>query len=147
MRRLVLYYITLILPIDSHSSYLSFVGLGMMSSREALEGLPTINGDSLEPLARVHTNLLIAPTGVCTANSLTNLLQQAMASLTPALAGVYVGDGLPPVPQRLADKINRWEFIDMGKLLPEFWLVPKDEDLAKSAAPAHRLWKVIDIFS
>jgi len=55
-----------------------------MSSREALEGLPTINGGSLEPLARVHTNLLIAPTGVCTANSLTNLLPQAMASLTTA---------------------------------------------------------------
>jgi len=35
----------------------------------------------------------------------------------------------------------------MGKLLPEFWLVPKDEDSAKSAAPAHRSWKVTDIFS
>jgi len=91
-----------------------------MPSREALEWLPTINGGSFEPLARVHTNFLIAPMGVRTVNSLTNLLPQAMASLTPALAGVYVGDGLPPVPQKLADKIHRWEFIDMGKLLPEF---------------------------
>ena len=121
-----------------------------MPSREALEGLPTVNGGSSgssEPLASVHTNLLLAPTGARTANSLTNLLPQATASLTPASAGVYVGDGLPPVPQKLADKIRRWEFVDMGELLPEFWSLPKDEDSAKSAAPARRSRKVTDIFS
>jgi len=35
----------------------------------------------------------------------------------------------------------------MGELLPEFWSLPKDEDSAKSAAPARRSRKVTDIFS
>ena len=118
-----------------------------MPSREAHEGLPNVNGGSSgssEPLGSVHTNLR-APTGARTANSLTNLLPQAKASLTPASASIYVGDGLPPVPQKLADKIHWLEFVDMGELLPEFWSVPKDEDSAKSAAVARRLQKVTDI--
>ena len=35
--------------------------------------------------------------------------------------GIYVGDGLPPVPAKLAAKILQWEFVEMQELLPEFW--------------------------
>ena len=35
--------------------------------------------------------------------------------------GVFLGDGLPPVPAKLAERIGRWEYIEMYKLLPEFW--------------------------
>ena len=33
---------------------------------------------------------------------------------------MYVGDGLPPVPAKIAAKIGYWEFIEMYELLPEF---------------------------
>ena len=35
--------------------------------------------------------------------------------------GVYIGEELPPVPLKLAEKIRRWDYTDMSKLLPEFW--------------------------
>ena len=43
-------------------------------------------------------------------------------------AGIYVGEGLLPVPAKLGERITRWEFIEMSELLPEFWslLSPKD---------------------
>ena len=41
--------------------------------------------------------------------------------------GVYVGEALPPVPRKLADKIQAWEFIEMTELLPEFWAQKLEE--------------------
>ena len=49
------------------------------------------------------------------------------ADATVSTAGAYVGDGMPPVPAKLAAKIWRWEFVEMGELLPEFWAGPKEE--------------------
>ncbi len=43
-------------------------------------------------------------------------------------SGGYVGDGMPPVPAKLVNKIRRWEFIEMGELLPEFWVGPKEAE-------------------
>ena len=40
-------------------------------------------------------------------------------------AGVFMGEGLPPVPCRLADRIRRWEFIEMFELLPKLLADPK----------------------
>ena len=37
-------------------------------------------------------------------------------------AGLYLGDALLPLPQRLVDKISRLEFVVMSELLPEYWL-------------------------
>ena len=33
-------------------------------------------------------------------------------------SGVYVGEGLPPIPMKLAQRIWRWEYIDMAEMLP-----------------------------
>ena len=41
--------------------------------------------------------------------------------------GVYVGEALPPVPRKLADKIQAWEFTEMTELLPEFWAQKLEE--------------------
>ena len=41
-------------------------------------------------------------------------------------AGVYVGDGMLPVPAKLAGRIKRWDYIEMGELLPEFWISMRD---------------------
>ena len=34
-------------------------------------------------------------------------------------AGVFMGEGLPPVQGRLAERIQNWEFIEMFELLPD----------------------------
>eukprot|EP00731_Ephydatia_muelleri_P018367 Em0011g407a len=53
-------------------------------------------------------------------------------------SGVCVGDGLPPVPAKLAERIWNWEFIDMVDLLPDQWLVKKEEPAMHfGAAAAH----------
>ncbi len=51
----------------------------------------------------------------------TNLLPQANDFLALPSDGVYVGDGLAPLPTKLAARIRRGEYIDMGELLPESW--------------------------
>ena len=38
-----------------------------------------------------------------------------------------MGDGLPPVPAKLAKKIQGGEFVDMHELLPELWSSVRDE--------------------
>ena len=42
--------------------------------------------------------------------------------------GAYVGDDMLPLPAKLVNKIRRWEFIEMGELLPEFWVGPKEAE-------------------
>ena len=57
------------------------------------------------------------------------------AAPVPALTsdpGVYVGEGAAPVPKKLADKILRWEFVEIGELLPEFWLCARDDTKSRS---------------
>ncbi len=81
---------------------------------------------------------------------LTNLLLMAnvsLASFTDSV-GVYVGDGLPPVPAKLAAKIRRGEFVEKGELLPEFWSMPKvDDGEARRDGKSRRTRKVTDIFT
>ena len=61
------------------------------------------------------------------ASNLLNLLPLANTSLCLPSAGAYVGDGMPPVQAKLAAaRIKRWEYIEMGKLLPEFWVSTRD---------------------
>lgn len=63
-------------------------------------------------------------------------------------AGNYVGGGMPLVPARLARKIRRWEFVEMGELLPESWVGPKEQE-AESVKErrARQGRKVTDIFT
>ncbi len=42
-------------------------------------------------------------------------------------AGMFMGEGLPPVPARLVDRIRRWEYIEMYELLPELLADHKGE--------------------
>ena len=46
-------------------------------------------------------------------------------------SGVYVGEGLPPIPMKLAQRIWQWEFIDMAKMLPELWARRGDDNLTR----------------
>lgn len=68
-----------------------------------------------------------------------NLLPSLGVLQDPAgFAGVYVGEGLLPVPAKLAEKIVKWEFVDMGELLPEFWAAATSKDASNPKAPASR---------
>ena len=70
-----------------------------------------------------------------------------LSSKVPA-AGAYVGDGMPPVPAKLAAKIRRWEFMEMGELLPKFLVGPHKEAEGESARGRPRqARKVTDIFT
>ena len=64
-------------------------------------------------------------------------------------AGIYVGEGLLPVPAKLADRIQRWEFVDMAELLPEFWGSTSGKEASQPstsrAASARRKRAVTDI--
>ena len=71
----------------------------------------------------------------------------ALCNLLPALgsskemvssAGIYVGEGLLPVPAKLAENIKRWEFTDMAELLPEFWTSSSAKEVAMSGPPVQR---------
>ena len=39
-------------------------------------------------------------------------------------AGVQVGAGLPPVPDKLAERITRWEYVDMADIVAVLWPLP-----------------------
>ena len=80
--------------------------------------------------------------------TLANLLPLANSELGHSAGGVYVGDGRPPVPYKLAQKIRRWEFVDMGELLPEFWCSYRDDEGAvKRPSSSRRTRKVTEIFT
>ena len=67
-----------------------------------------------------------------------NLLPLAASHAPLLMAGVYVGESLPPVPTKLASKILRWEYIEMAEMLPEFWSGAKleEEDSKRLPPPA-----------
>ena len=132
-----------------HEPYFT-VGLGTMPSGGALEGVPVIDGTTsvVPTTAEGSSSSAVALPGASSAALLTNLLPQANTGLEAAPGGIYVGDGLAPVPQKLAERIRRWEFIDMGELLPEFGLATREDDpLGRKSAATRRARKVTDIFT
>ena len=91
-------------------------------------------------------------TGVSTARGsvaalMANLLPQANSDLASGCQGVYVGEGLPQVPTKLAAKIRRGEFVEMTELLPEFWCSQREDDHSKQEAKARQACSVQDIFT
>ena len=142
-----------------------------MPSRLALVGLPRISEPST--LAQTRTVALTIPLtsggmlgtqlgigGISTpsrtfpssplegtsTSTLANLLPLAHPSLQRPAKGVYLGDGIPPVPEKIAAKIRKGEFIEMGELLPEFWS-PRGDDSDLGRNKVRRSHKVTDIFT
>ena len=140
-----------------------------MPSAEALEQVPRIGGTtsgtstatgggtvpSTDALSGGSTSASQPPPGASAAAKLANLLPMANSTLSTGSGGVYVGDGLPPFPAKLAAKIRRGEFVEMGELLPEFWSAPpppppppRDEDSdSKRDNKVRHSRKVTDIFT
>ena len=55
------------------------------------------------------------------AAAMCNLLSVGGDSQSTKLPSLYVGEGFPPVPVKLVERIHKWEFVDMAELLPEYW--------------------------
>ena len=70
------------------------------------------------------------------ASLMTNILPFASSALATPSQGVYVGEGLPPVPLKLANKIHRREFVEMAEMLPEFWPSVRHEESEGSSKPS-----------
>ena len=78
---------------------------------------------------------------------LSELTAGGPGGMVPA-AGAYVGDGMPPVPAKLAAKVRRWEFVEMGELLPEFWVgQPRELEREASRGRTRQARQVTDIFT
>ena len=102
-----------------------------MPTGDALEEIPRIDGTTAIAAegAPPKPNSLIGgtkamskvPAGASIVAKLANLLPSANAELAPVSEGVYVGDdGLPPVPAKLAAKIRKGEFVEMGSSSQSF---------------------------
>lgn len=61
--------------------------------------------------------------------------KQKGAGDTNKSRAAYVGEGLPPVPSKLVERIERGDFVEMCELIPEFWMVHTGED----ETPAQRV--------
>ena len=80
-----------------------------------------------------------------------NLLPAAgNAGASAPSTSVYIREGLPPVPLKLAEKMHRWDYTDMSEILPEFWvpmgnLQHECNPLGQLRTPVRRWRKVADI--
>ena len=119
-------------------------GLGTVPPPAALGGVALIS-----PTAEGAAGQEVPSEGA-TAPTTSNLLPLSGSGAMTRTAGVYVGEGLPPVPEKLAAKIRAWKFVDMAEMLPEYWVeVTKDDESSSSSnAPTQqpcRRKKVTDI--
>ena len=104
-----------------------------MPSADALGDISTINPPGADPTADANS-ALDPPTADPQIDS---------QSVKPMIPGTHIGEGLPPVPAKLAAKILRHEFVEMHELLPELWSKAKDDN--KPAARTIAKKRVLDI--
>ncbi len=83
--------------------------------------------------------------GASNAALITNLLPLSTPQPASTLNGVYVGEGLPPVPAERAEKIRKWEYVEMAELLPEFWNSLKEESSETRRRSPRQARQVTDI--
>ena len=93
-------------------------------------------GSTGSPADPIVAATLGAPAGDGASSELCNLLPSlGLATEAASPAGIYVGEGLLPVPAKLAERIKKWEFVDMAELLPEFWATPGPKESLLSGTP------------
>ena len=92
-------------------------GLGSMPSVGDLTGLPPTAGPVPPGVASASVQ---AGSALSSSALLSNLLPVLGKKSALGSPSIYVGEGLPPVPTKLAEKIRRWEFTKMAALLPEY---------------------------
>ena len=116
----------------------------------------TLHGGPNVPSGSQPTVTLVTPSPdmLLSSNQLANLLPWSVPSLhVDRSGGSYVREGLPPAPQKLADRIRRREFIDMAEMLAEFWPIDHkgqggrgEEAQSLQAKASHRLSHLAAVF-
>ncbi len=117
--------------------------LGYNAMRGAAHGNPLHRGEEATPTVDPSVSA-IEEGGTSVSAMMRNLLPLADSSLVLPSEGVYVGDGVPPVPQMLAELIRRGGYVEMGELLSEFWSALNEEP--RKEAKGRQTEKVTDIF-
>ena len=107
--------------------------MGLMPSRlsTAFPLLPVISAAQTMPVVPS----MQAPTaaGIATAAGSVAPAQAASAGpLVAVPAGMFLGEGLVPLPAKLVQRISNLEFVEMYELLPESWLVTEGNEGASS---------------
>lgn len=101
-----------------------------MPQREELENIITIEPSQIQAGQKEGKSVLDESARII-ANMLSDMAPEGEATRPKAestLKATFLGDGLPPIPARLAERICRWEYVDMSDLLPEFWPDQKAEE-------------------
>lgn len=118
----------------------SLVGLPSMKVR-----LTAPTADTLDTIMLVTSSLAAGPGPSRGTAQVANLLPWSLPEMTPdPQGGIYMGEGLPPVPLKLAIRIRRHEFVEMAEMLPEFWPVAKPEESDSKKGPSRRVKQVTD---
>ncbi len=107
------------------------VGLGGMPTLDSLAGLPTCSTEGVINRTKKSTQ---GEGGEVT-------LQGSEKLVNP---GVFVGEGRMPDPRKVAEKIWKWEFVDMNELLPECYGTSSE---GKASLGGRRTRAVSDIFT
>ena len=110
-----------------------------MPQREELENFITIEPAQIQA-GQKEGNSVLNESARTIANMLSNMAPESEATPPKAESTpreTFLGDGLPPIPAKLTERIRRGEFIDMSDLLPEFWPDQKAEE--GTAKRANRL--------
>ena len=101
-----------------------------MPQREEFENIITIEPSQIQVGQKEGKSVLDEfPRTI--ANMVSNMALEGEATRPKAkstLKATFLGDGFPPIPAKLAERICRWEYIDISDLLPEFWPDQKAEE-------------------
>ena len=98
-------------------------GLGVLPQPSAIPWVPLLSPVT-HALSGITTTLELAPPVVSPAVSplvmvpgISQLARPAATTVVPA--GAFTAEGLLPVPEKLAQKIVRLEFVEMREMMPE----------------------------
>ena len=112
-------------------------GLGVIPPSNAIPWVPvlasvssTMGGMVVSPVSQsaitttwASTHSVVSP--LVTVPGVSQLSTPAVAAVVPA--GSFMAEGLLPVPDKLAQKIIRLEFVEMRELMPEMWMGEEEE--------------------
>ena len=124
------------LPISAIAGLSSLLIGGTSSTGE--RGVPSGSQATVTSVT-LNPDLQVGSKPTCQPSALVGPIQ-----LVDRSGGSYVGEGLPPVPQKLADRIRRWEFVDMAEMLPEFWPIAKADQSEKNKPHTRRPKQITD---
>ena len=113
-------------------------GLGVIPPSSAIPWVPLLTSDMSASGRLVVPPTMATSSAATTTSSSTASVAPPMSVLgvSPVVAagvpaGAFMAEKLLPVPEKLAQKILRLEFVEMRELMPEMWW-REEEDVARS---------------